>query len=260
MGVKGMKKISWLCLGLAIAGTPAFAEYSDKMFVSEVSRGLDIVGAESNAYVVPDAAPGELGRDVYQSVGVVDSSDVRMFIPTSMYMRAGAGLNLGFATDKASVGNEKYEAQDSYTVQIGLGWNLSSYVRAEIDTQMTTLKFADLKDRAANYKTVGAMLYFDFARRYVMDGDITRMRHFVPFMGLGAAVGHYEFEGANGANGFVIAAPRATLGFNVMLTDLIGIDVAYQYQMMIGDGFGWSAKKNGVDNISNVIASFRMNF
>ena len=260
MGATLMKKISYFVLLAFVAAMPANANYSDQRFVAEVSRGLDIVGAESNAHIVPDAAPGELGYDVYMSADAVDSSDVRMFIPTDMYVRAGAGLNLGFATDKAKMAGKEYESSGSYTTQIGLGWNLSSYVRGEIDAQMSTFTFSDLHDFQANYQTLGAMLYFDFARRYVQTGDITRVRHFVPFMGLGAGFGHYEFEGANGSDGFVIAAPRATLGFNIMFTDLIGVDIAYQYQMMIGNGFGWGVRHGGVDNISNVIASFRVNF
>ena len=255
-----MKKISCLVLLAAVTAMPASADHNNRQFVSEVSRGLDIIGAESNAHVVPDAAPGELGRDVYQSVGVVDSSNVRMFIPTDMYVRAGAGLNLGFATDRAGFNGDKYESVGSYTTQIGLGWNLSSYVRTEIDAQMSTFKFDDLEGYQANYQTLGGMLYFDLARRYVQTGDVTRIRHFVPFMGFGVGFGHYEFEGIGGSDGFVIAAPRATFGFNIMLTDLIGIDIAYQYQMMIGNGFGWNVRHDSVDNISNVIASFRVNF
>ena len=30
--------------------------------------------------------------------------------------------------------------------------------------------------------------------------------------------------------------------------------------MMIGDGFGWNVRNGGVDNISNIMASIRMNF
>ena len=254
-----MKKISWFFVAMLMA-CPSYAEYSDKLFQSEISRGLDIVGAEYNVDVVADDAPGEMGLEVYEKVGVVDNSDITMFIPTTMYVRAGGGFNLGFATDRAGFDGKEYESSGSYTTQIGLGWNLSSYVRTEIDAQMSTFTFSDLKNRQANYQTLGAMLYFDFARRYVQTGDVTRMRHFVPFMGVGAGFGHYEFEGANGSSGFVIAAPRATLGFNIMFTDLIGIDIAYQYQMMIGNGFGWGVRHGGVDNISNVIASFRVNF
>ena len=255
-----MKKITCSILLAIVAVMPAEASRRQRILVSEVSRGLDIVGAESNAYVVPDAAPGELGRDVYLSEGAIDSSKTRMFVPTNMYVRAGGGLNLGFATSKAEFGDEKREAEDSYTTQIGLGWNLSSYVRSELDFQTMTMNFSDLRDYQANYKTLGGMLYFDLARRYVQNGDITRMRHFVPFIGFGAGFGYYEFEGVGGESGAVIAAPRATFGFNIMLNSLIGIDVAYQYQMMIGNGFGWNASHNGVDSISNVIASFRVNF
>lgn len=244
----------------AIAATGANAAYSDRAFRSEITRGLDIVSARANVEVVKDDAPGELGYEVYQTVDVVDTSDVKLFIPTSMYMRAGAGLNLGFATDQAKFGDKKYDSSDSWTTQIGLGLNLSSYVRTEIDFQESTFKFADLTNRQATYQTLGATLYFDFARRYVQTGDITRRRVFVPFMGIGAGIGHYEFEGAKGANGVVIAAPRATLGFNIALTDMIGIDIAYQYQMMIGKGFGWGTSSSSANNVSNIMASFRVNF
>ena len=254
-----MKKISCFVVAMLMA-VPAWAQYRDRQFRSEVLRGLDIVGAEKNVDVIADDAPGALGLDVYQKVGVVDNTDMALFIPTTMYVRTGAGFNLPFATDYAGFGGKKYESSGSYTTQIGLGWNLSSYVRTEIDAQMSTFTFSDLKNRQANYQTLGAMLYFDFARRYVQTGDVTRMRHFVPFMGVGAGFGHYEFEGTDGSSGFVIAAPHATLGFNIMLTDLIGIDIAYQYQMLIGNGFGWGVRHGGVDNISNIIASFRVNF
>lgn len=254
-----MKKISYLGILSVLLATPAFAEYSDEQFRDEVLEGLDLVAARANVDV-PDPAPGELGLDVYQTADAGYNSDIQMFIPTSMYMRAGGGLNLPFATDKAKVGDKEYSSSGSWTTQIGLGWNLSSYVRTEIDFQESTFNFSDIDNAQASYQTVGGMLYFDFARRYVQTGDITYRRRFVPFMGLGAAAGFYKFDGAGGADGFVIAAPRATLGFNVMLNDLIGIDIMYQYQMMIGNGFGWDVRAGGVDNISNIMASFRVNF
>lgn len=253
-----MKKISYFALLALMVPSFAHAAYSDKQFTREVARGLDIVTVRETIDDTPPAPMGELGADVYDRV--LESDGTRVFIPTSMYMRAGAGLNLSFATDAARVGDEKHDAHAGWTTQIGLGWNLSSYVRTELDFQQSSFEFADLPDATATYRTAGAMLYFDFARRYVHSGDVTYRRRFVPFMGLGAAAGQYRFEGAGGADGFVIAAPRATFGFNVMLTELLGIDVMYQYQMMIGNGFGWNAPRGGVDNISNVIASFRMNF
>lgn len=257
-----MKKISYLGVLLAICGGfSANAGYDNKKFQSEIAEGLDLIGARETIETTPVVAPGELGAEVYEVVGAVNDDTVKMFIPTSMYVRMGGGLNLNFATDKAQFNGQEYETSaSSYTTQIGLGWNLSSYVRTEIDFQNSVFKFSDLDGKQATYTTVGGNLYFDLARRYVQQGDITRRRVFVPFMGIGAAIGVYDFQGMNGADGMVIAAPRATFGFNVALTDLIGIDVAYQYKMMIGNGFGWGVRDGGVDNISNVIMSVRANF
>lgn len=234
--------------------------YNDRAFRAEVTRGLDIVAVNETLYTAADDAPGELGREVYETAGIVNPGDMKLYIPTSMYVHAGAGLNLGFATSKAEYAGKEHEGSGGWTTQIGLGWNLSSYVRADIDFQESTLKFSHLKDHQATYQTVGATLYFDLRRRYIQTGDITRRRVFVPFIGVGAGVGHYEFEGSNGADGMVIAAPRAVAGFNVAITDLIGVDIAYQYQMMIGNGFGWDVRAGGVDSISNIMASFRVNF
>lgn len=256
-----MKKISYLgILAVILTCNVANAAKSDKQFRAEILDGLDIVAARDNVDVFADAAPGELGLEVYETVGVVDANATKVFIPTTMYVRGGGGLNLGFATDKAKFAGKEYESSGSYTVQMGLGWNLSSYVRTEIDFQTSTFEFSDLPQAQATYRTLGGMLYFDLARRYVHTGDITRRRTFVPFMGFGAGFGQYQFDGPGGADGFVIAAPRAAIGFNVMFNDLIGIDIMYQYQMMIGNGFGWDVRRGGVDNISNIMASFRVNF
>ena len=256
-----MKKISVLAIFAALTSvSDAHAAYSDSKFRAEVIEGLDLIGARETFSTIEEVAPGELGREVYQVADAVDASDMRLYVPTSMYMRMGGGLNLGFVTDKAQFDGKEYESSGSYTAQIGLGWNLSSYVRAEIDLQNSVFKFSDLDNYQATQQSIGGMLYFDLARRYVQTGDVTRRRTFVPFIGFGAGVGVYEFEGTGGANGVAIMAPRAAFGFNVMFTDLIGIDVAYQYQMNIGHGFGWNVRDGGVDNISNIMATIRMNF
>lgn len=254
-----MKKISYFIMMALVSGA-SHAAFDADMFVREIKTGVDVVAAPTVATYTIDDAPGALGAEVYETVGAVNDDDIRMFVPTSMYVRMGGGLNLGFASSHALYDGAEHESSGSYTTQIGLGWNLSSYVRTELDFQTTTLKFSDVDNVAANYQTVGGMLYFDLARRYVQTGDITRRRTFVPFMGIGAAIGAYEFDGQNGADGVVFAAPRATVGFNVMFTDLIGLDVYYQYQMMIGNGFGWGAHAGGCDNISNIMASLRVNF
>lgn len=256
-----MKKFSVFAVFTALISGACFgATYSDSNFRSEVSEGLDLIGARKTAKKIEEVAPGELGREVYIVSNAVSNDNIRLYIPTSMYVRMGGGLNLGGATNGAYFNGKEYESSGGYTTQIGLGWNLSSFVRAEIDLQNTVLKFPDLDDQQATQQSIGGMLYFDLARRYVQTGDVTRRRTFVPFIGVGAGVGVYEFEGTGGANGVSILAPRAVAGLNIMLTDLMGIDVAYQYQMNIGNGFGWNVRDGGTDSISNVIATIRMNF
>ena len=284
-----MKKISCFLLGVLVA---VFAADADaKSLTSEIRSGLKsssygpahtprstrtrrravnytasntvdaIVYESSDTIVNVDA--GEMGREVFydeKPVEYDDGEEYRLFIPTSMYMRAGAGMNLGFATKKARVGNETYPSKDSWTMLFGLGWNMSSYVRTELEFQRSIFRFNELADKKAYYNMINGMLYFDLARRYVQDGDITYRRTIVPFMGFGAGIGMYDFSGAGGASGLTVPVPRAELGINFMLTDMIGIDVYYQYQMLVERGFGWNTNKHTVDNISNVMLTFRMNF
>ncbi len=255
-----MRKISYIILGaMVVMPQLVFAAPVDKKFQREVFRGLDYINADAHMDD-PDVAPGEMGANVYGVVGAVDSDASDMFIPASMYMRAGGGLNLGFATDAAKYAGKDYDARGGYLTQIGLGWNLSSFVRGEIDFTASTLKFVDLDNHDATYQTAGGMLYFDLARRYVQTGDITHRRRVVPFIGVGAGLGVYEFQGTGGANGMVVTAPRAAAGVNIMLTELIGVDFTYHYSMMIGNGYGWGASNSGTNNVSDFIASFRVNF
>jgi hypothetical protein len=257
-----MKKISYLTVFISLFGIASAdaSGYSNKKFKGEIASGLEVQVAPTLVEEIPEEAPGELGFAVYEYQGTASNEGTKLFIPTSMYVRIGGGMNLGFATDAANYFGTEHKTKNSYTAQLGLGWDLSSYIRTEIDFQTTTLKFQDLADKAATYNTIGGTLYFDLARRYIVSGDITHRRSFVPFLGLGAAIGTYEFQGASGSNGMVVAAPRATLGFNIMFGDLIGIDIAYQYQMMIGNCFGWGASDGGIDNISNIMATLRANF
>ncbi|MDR1338229.1 MAG: hypothetical protein LBJ73_04360 [Rickettsiales bacterium] len=253
------KKYLFFAVCCALAMPAAHAEYDDARFRAEVLEGLDIVAAKSTAYTVEDDAPGELGLDVYQKKNVVQNDDAGMYIPNDMYVRGGVGFNLPFASDRVGIYGTQVDMAGGWGTQIGLGWNLSSYVRTEIDFQVSEFGFSGHKNAIASARQLGGTLYFDFARRYVRGGDVTKRRTFVPFMGLGAGLGTYEFDGLQGANGMFVA-PRGILGFNIMLTDLVGVDVAYQYQMFIGDGFGWDTRARGVQNLGDVMVSFRFNF
>lgn len=251
-----MKKISFLGLLIALCATNADAAYDGKKFRDEIARGVDVRVTETVTNTVYEEAPGELGGEVYETKNAV-SSDLSVYVPTTMYIRGGAGMTIGALSDKASAGTENFELKKSWVAHMGLGWNLSSYVRAEADLMIHQFGFEKNDDATASAQEFGGTLYFDFARRYVRSGDITKRRTVVPFMGIGMSAGMYEFEN-NGADGFFVA-PRGVLGLNVMLNDLLGIDVYYQYQLFIGDGFGWDTK-NSTASLSNVMVSFRMNF
>ena len=268
------KILTFGCIGIALF-TNAFAG-SDKQFKNEIKRGLPSGMVYGTAYTpTPGEAYyidtitaegygdyGELGREVLydEQKPESDAPEYKIFVPTSNYLRMGGGMNIPGLTRHARVGDTRHHSRDSWNFMIGAGWNLSSYVRGEFNFQESMFKFRDVPEQSANYYTVNGMLYFDLWRRFVRMGDITYRRDFIPFIGVGAGVGLYEFDGTDGAHGMMVAAPRAELGMNFMLTDLIGLDIAYQYQMIIGHGFGWQTHRMGVDNIGNVMATFRVNF
>ena len=261
-----MKKISCFAIICAIS---AFCGNADAARRGDAFRGevLNGLGSTRTQRVSGDMTAasyagvyGEMGQEVMYDTVPAEPSEYDLFVPTSMYVRMGGGLNIGAATKKARFGNETHKSKNSWNVLIGLGWNMSSYVRTEIAFQESSFEFKDLPDLTADYHTLNGMLYFDFLRRYVQTGDITYRRSFVPFMGIGAGIGEYEFSGDGGSGGFLVVVPRLELGMNFMLNDMIGLDIAYQYQMNIGHGFGWNTSRNGVDNISNIMATIRVNF
>lgn len=256
-----MKKISIISLffAAAVACNGANAGYDDGIFRQEIQKGVDVASAHETVDTTEDAPIGELGMDVYKTQNEMSNSGLRVFIPTTMYVRGGAGINLGFASDKAGIGTENVELSGGWNTQIGLGWNMSSYVRTEIDFQNHSYGFSGYPDARATSNSVGGTLYFDFMRRYVYTGDVIRRRTVVPFMGLGAGIGTYEFQGLNGTGGTFVA-PRGVLGLNIMMTDLIGVDLSYQYQMVIGNGFGWNIRPGGVQSLGDLMLTFRMNF
>lgn len=258
-----MKYLSCFCLiaGVFACISDANASYDARRLRAEIQEGVDVNVARVNVDVIDDVPAGALGGEIYSGRTAARDNDTTVFIPTSMYVRGGAGLTLGFASDRARMGwnDAEYELSDTWNVQLGLGWNLSSYVRGEIDFQTTNFAFSDLDDLSAQSRQIGATLYFDFLRRWVRTGDVTHRRTIVPFMGIGVGAGTYEFQGPDGADGFMVA-PRAIAGLNIMLTDIIGVDLAWQYQMRIGNGFGWHVGRDGVDNMNTVMLSIRTNF
>ncbi|MBQ0013569.1 MAG: hypothetical protein KBS86_03310 [Proteobacteria bacterium] len=255
-----MKKTIGLIIITIMAGNVANARDTLTDFSREVNAGIDMVGVRNGGAEPAQHESGVMGYEVYEGVSDASIPQWEMFIPTSAYVRMGGGINIDVATSKANTPNGLHRAEDSYTYQFGLGWNMSSYVRSEIGFQNSVFKFGTSPDLQATNQQGYLMLYFDLARRYVETGDVARRRTFIPFIGFGAGAGYYEFEGTHGANGVAFAAPRGEVGFTLMFTDLFGLDIAYQYQMMHNKGFGWNTDNHDTTHISNVVASLKFNF
>lgn len=49
------------------------------------------------------------------------------------------------------------------------------------------------------------------------------------------------------------------IGMNLMLTDLFGIDLTYQYQMFVSGGFGWDTGSS-IRNLNDIMLTARFNF
>ena len=163
-------------------------------------------------------------------------------------------MTLGGISSGADTPSGTVAQQTGWLANLGLGRDFSSYVRGEIDFQARQMAFKH--DGKAATHDLGAMVYFDFIRRYERYGDITERRIFVPFMGIGVAGGDYNFTG--GDNGAFIA-PRASLGFNIALNNLWGLDFRYQYSMMISNHFGWESSA-GARHLQDFIVSLRAGF
>ncbi len=211
------------------------------LFKQEVIDGLDIATIRAGH----EPAHGELGGSVYDGVNS-DTADNALFIPTSMYVRGGAVYNLGFLSSDV----HKMGIDGGLGALVGLGFEMSSYVRTEFDFGAQNFVFEKKDEAFGDVKELGANVYFDFARRWVRSGDITKRRSFVPFMGVGWGLGHYDFTGAGGRDG-VYTAPRFALGLNFAFSEFIGLDVMYRYKIAIGSPLG---------SVSDISASIRASF
>lgn len=253
-----MKKIIFI-LSAVLPVLPAIAGYDDKQFKTEIINGLDIVTVQKNpAPIKPEPIHGQLSANVYGESEPIET-DYSIYIPTRMYVRGGVGLTIGKLSGTANLAG----ISGGSAVQLGMGWNLLSYVRTELGFQSQTLDFANMPNISANLNDLNATLYFDLAKRFIRTGDITIRRTFVPFLGFGIAGGNYKFDDAGtltGQSGGFIG-PRATFGFNIMLNNLMGLDIAYQYTALINGGFGWGPYAHGkTTSINNIMGTLRYNF
>ncbi|MDR3208331.1 MAG: hypothetical protein LBT45_00605 [Rickettsiales bacterium] len=217
-----MKKIFVFFSLLIFCAGSAGAKYD--AFKSEARDGLDYVAAESMGHA-PD---GELGKTVY-SEKVRDSYDI--FIPTTDYIRLGAGANIG--------GASSLDYEWGLVEQFGIGWNFVSFARGELGWTHSDMRFGG--GRNADLDTANLTLIFDLARRHVMRGDIMYRRRFVPFFGIGGIGGYVDFN-KGGKDGWAYGA-HGIAGISFAFTETNAIDFTFSYNYLFGRGFGWDTVK-----------------
>lgn len=247
--------------------------YNDYMFKKEIREGLDIYGTynsdnseenyiygkEDNLSVfdkkekvlIKEEIPeGDLGMEVYTEKNKIDTFS--MYIPTSMYIKGGIGTDLKIITDKSIYFDDIENNEFYYSLQplIGLGINLSSFVRTEFNLSSNRTYFKNYL--YAYSHNIEADLQFDLVKRYIRTGDVIRRRHFIPFIGGGINIGAYAFEQKELYGHFI--SPEIIGGFNIVLTNLVSIDITYKHQFYL------TLNTKKIINNGNLSLSLRMSF
>jgi opacity protein-like surface antigen len=246
-----MKKTLLLIIHCGLILAPMHVMARDSALLAEARDGIDFRVAQQNR------ASGTLGRKVYGTDSGEVPNNLRLYVPTDMYIRMGGGWTAGFLSGDADI----YDIQNGYTVTLGLGWNLLQVLRAEIAYSQNRFDFQDIRAGARSHQAVG-MAYFDLLGRYTKRGDVVQRRTLVPFVGVGAGIGHLSFDDMPlepGHDG-IFWAPRLDAGFNIAVTDFVGIDLMYRYEIYMTDKFGWAHAHSENPAVSNFVASIRFNF
>ena len=267
-----MRKLNVLFLISLFAIKTLFASpYNDYMFKKEIKEGLNIYNIEQksetkqvygsetdssesvtrNEYIETkskDTPEGELGYEVYNKKNKIDT--LAIYIPTNMYIRGGVATNLNITSNKNIYFDDTNELYYLIIPELGLGLNLSSFVRTEINLSSNRMYFKN--SFYAYSHQINTNLQFDLIKRYFRTGDIIRRNHLIPFIGGGVNFGEYNFEQKD-MNGYFIS-PEAIFGINIVLTNLLSFDVTYKHQFYL------SFNENKIINNGNLFLSIRMNF
>jgi hypothetical protein len=225
---------------------PAGARYD--AFKAEVADGLDhvAIGARGRA------SAGELGQSVYPSK--VDGEGLDIFIPTTHYVRLGAGANLGFASDGFDIGGTETDFDWGLSQHFAIGCNFSSMFRGELGWGHSDMRFAEMETKTA-MDAGRVTVFMDLARRYVLEGDVTYRKHLVPFIGIGGTGARTEFNGADGIPGATAFAygGHAAAGLSFAFSETNALDLTVSHEILFTKGhFGWDEelKRFGYTNIS----------
>ena len=177
--------------------------------------------------------------DAFGSSGSAPYGGMGHYIPTTHYIRLGAGINIGgLLHQELTVNDMPIEYEYGLNLNFALGLNIWQMLRVELGWERS---YYDI----ANGDTANLTMIFDLARRYRWNGDVVWHKTIVPFIGIGALGGWMEFEdmddGASlvsGNRGWVYGW-RGIAGIGFYLTETNAIDLMATYSRFYGNNIGW---------------------
>ena len=185
------------------------------------------------ALILPGALRGNY--DAFGSSGPSPMGGMEHFIPTTHYIRLGAGVNIGTVLDsELTAGGNPVTYEYGMNLNFALGLNIWQMMRAEFGWERS---YFDI----ASADTASATLIFDLARRYRRRGDTIWHKTIVPFVGIGGVGGWAEFEEMNGIAGGRgwIYGWRGMAGIGFYLSETHAIDIMATYSDFRGNNIGW---------------------
>jgi hypothetical protein len=244
-----MKRAALFFIAL-LATLPANAKKYDA-FTAEAKKGLDYVAVKYKG----DSADGDLGRTVYTEKV---REDYDIFIPTTNYVRLGVAANIGLVSTSLVLNGEDKKYDFGLAENLGIGWNLYSFIRTEIDWGHSYVRY---DGGSANFDMLRTRIYFDLMRRYVLSGDVYYRRRIVPYIGVGGGAGWADFGNSGNGQGHDSLAygGNAELGISFAFSDTNAIDLAAGYEYLFGSGFGWISPSKNFRN-ATVSLSWRSSF
>ena len=187
------------------------------------------------------------------------ASESVKFIPAPLYVRLGAGSNLGFAGSSFDIGGTPVKYNWGPVMQFGLGWNMFSFMRSEIMWGHSEMRFPG--NAEANFETGRVALYIDLVRRHAACGETRCIRRVTPFVGGGAAGAWAEFNEINGIEGknSLLYGGHGSAGFGFAFSETNAVDLMVTHEILFGNKFGWDDEAKRFGNTS-ITVSWRASF
>ena len=193
--------------------------------------------------------------DAFGSDGPAPTGGIQHYIPTTHYIRMGAGVNIGGVLDnKLTAAGAPVTYEYGLNLNFALGLNIWQMLRAEFGWERSYYNIASAD-------TANMTVIFDLARRYRQQNGVIWHKTIVPFVGVGAVGGWAEFNDAGalpGGRGWIYGW-RGLAGIGLYLTETNAIDIMATYNEFHGHKIGWDGGEKTFGGLG-VGVSWRVSF